>query len=125
DAAAKIIADFFRVSARCQLARKTLSVDADPRGVHRKVVVLEGILVVVEHVVHLPKPSLRCGRLRRLGSVLGVRVRLAERKIAENEAEPLAHIAAQVLNDGMRTPAMRTLEIAILDERHRSLARAE
>src|SRR3954469_17823035 len=58
DSTAKVVADFFRVRARCNLTRDSLPVDTYLGGVHREVVVLQSILILEQEIVHLPESSL-------------------------------------------------------------------
>jgi hypothetical protein len=102
-----------------------MRVDADFRRVHLEIVILERILVLEQCVVHLPEPSLRTRCLCGFGSVLRVRMRLRERKMTEHESEAIVHHSPHILDDWMRTPAMRALEIAVLDERHRRCPRSD
>ena len=46
----------------------------------------------------------------RLGRVLGMRMRFAQREVPEHEAERMAELTLQLLHDGMRPAAVRTLE---------------
>jgi hypothetical protein len=83
------------------------------------------MLVTEENVVHLPEPALSPGCLGRFGRVLRVGMRLDQWKMAIDETQLLTHVAANSLNNGMSTSAVRALEVAVLHECYRSIAGAE
>jgi hypothetical protein len=62
--------------------------------------------------------------LRRLRGMQGVRVDLRERKVAKDDAEALAEHPLQLLQDGMRPRAVRTLVVAVLHDHDRGIRRA-
>jgi hypothetical protein len=120
DAATEVITHLLRVRAGGKLARNPLRIDPDVFRVDEKVRVLEGALVVKKHVVHLPESPLRAGGLGCLRGVLGVRVRLRERKVPKHESQVIAHATPHALNHRIGAAAIRTLEVSVLDERNRS-----
>jgi hypothetical protein len=125
DSATKIVAHFPRVRSRRQLARQSLRVDTDSHRVEEEIFLLQRLLVAEEHVVHLPEPALRSRTLRRLGRRFGVGMRLGQREVAVNEPELIAHIAPDSLHYRIGASAVGAFEIAVFDERHRSIARAQ
>ena len=52
-------------------------------------------------------------------------MRFRQRKVTEHKAQIVPHVTAHAMHDGLRAPAVRTLEIAILDERHRCVGGTE
>src|SRR5882672_2086217 len=81
-------------------------------------------LVLEEHVVHFPELPLLGRRLRRLRRMLGVRVDLGQRKIAEHEAEAFAQAPLHLADDGMSAPAMWAFVVTVFDEGDRSVVGA-
>lgn len=125
DATAEIITNFFRVRVRGQLARDLLSIDSDLRSVHHEILALERVLILEEDVVHLPESPLGPRCLSRLGRLLSMGMCFRERKVAEDEADPVIHATAHLLNNRMRAAAVRTLEVTILYKRDGRAAGAE
>jgi len=119
DAAAEVIANFLDVSASRQLARYALWIDPDLRRIGEKISVLQRILVVKEEIVHLPEMPLCARRLGCLCRSFGVRMRLREGKVSKNKSEGTAHVAPDTLNYRMGATAVRTFEVAVLNECHR------
>ena len=50
-------------------------------------------------------------------------VRGREGKVSKNKSEIIAHVAPDTLNYRMGATAVRTFEVAVLDERHRCVDR--
>ena len=69
-------------------------VEPELGGVAAQVVVLERLLAVEEHLVHLPEPVLERRRLGRGGRGERVRVDLGQREVPEREADALAQLAS-------------------------------
>ena len=77
----------------------------------------ELILVLVDAVMHLPEPAEAATELRRLSRDFGIRMDLAQRKVAEREADIIAKMLTHQVDDGICRRAMRTFVIAVLDYR--------
>ena len=120
DAAPEVIANFFRIRPSGELARNPLCIDPDARRVSQEVRVLERVLIVEKHVVHLPESPLRAGGFGCLRRVLSVGVRLRERKVPKHKSQVIAHATYHALNHRIGAAAIRTFEISVLDERNRS-----
>ena len=75
-----------------------------------------------QEVVHLPEGALVGGGLRRLRGELGVRVDVVERQVPPDVAD-VAEVAQQLAHDRLRLPAVRALEVAVLDDRDRRVER--
>src|SRR5207244_3550416 len=69
--------------------------------------------------MHLPKLSLRTGSLRGFRGRLGQRMYLRQREMTEDKAKLVLHDLLDFLDDHMGRSAVRTLEVAILDQSHR------
>ena len=82
----------------------------------------EGVLVVEQEVVHLPERSLLGRGLGGFRGQLGARVDVAQRQVPPHVAD-VAEVAEQLADDRFRLPAVRTLEVAVLDKRDRRLER--
>src|SRR5688572_3242541 len=81
-------------------------------------------LMSEEQVVHLPEPSLRSRRFCRLCRNQRMRVDLFDWKVAEYNPYTLGEAPEQQRNSGRCLLAVRTFEIAVLDDRNRRAARA-
>src|SRR3712207_3389246 len=75
-------------------------------------------LVVEEEVVHLPVAALRRRGLCRFGSSLGVRVYPGEREVPKGEKQPVPELLPEPPDHRPSSPRVRTLEVAVLDQRH-------
>ena len=80
----------------------------------------ELVLVGEQRVVHLPERALARGRLGRLGGELGVRVDVVERQVAPDVAQ-LAEVRQQLADHRLGLAAVRALEVAVLEQRHRGV----
>ena len=78
----------------------------------------ERTLVFVQRVVHRPELALWCRGFRELGRRGGVRMRLGKRKVAEHEAQLVAEPGLHFFHDRVGHAAVRTLVVAVLDQRH-------
>src|SRR5882672_1953895 len=73
-------------------------------------------LVREQELVHLPELTLLRRPFGRLGGREGVRMRLFERKMPVREPDPAAEVREQHLHGRHGVLAVRTLEIAVLDD---------
>ena len=78
----------------------------------------EIVLVGEERVIHRPEGALRIRRLDRLGGQLRAAVHVVERQVAPDVAH-VADLGEQLADAALRPTAVRALEVAVLDERHR------
>src|SRR5438309_2328456 len=108
---------------RRQLTSQPRGVEPELAGVLDQVIVLERELALEQPIVHLPELPLRAGRFGRFGGVLRVQVQLGERKVAEHKPEARAQALPHLLHDRVGATAMRALEVAVLDQRHRGVRR--
>jgi hypothetical protein len=72
--------------------------------------------VVEEKVVHLPEGVLLAGRLGGLRGELGARMDVVQRQVPPDVAD-VAEIAPELAKDRLGHPTVRTLEVAVLDDR--------
>ena len=79
--------------------------------------------MVEEKLPHLPELALCPGGLGRLGGEPRVRVDVLERQVAPDVPE-VAGLGEQFADDRLRPPAVRALEVAVLEKRHRSVVGA-
>ncbi len=63
--------------------------------------------------------SLRARCLGCFGRSFGVRMCLREGKVSKNKSDVIAHVAPDTLNYRMGATAMRTFEVAVLNECYR------
>src|ERR1700751_2247576 len=71
-----------------------------------------------------PGLALGRGRLGRLRRQLRAGVDVVEREVAPHVAHVVAVRTEQLADDALSLPAVRTLEVAVLDERHRRVVGA-
>src|SRR5437867_2459661 len=123
-AAHEVVAHLRLVGVRRQLALEARGVEPELPGVLDQVIVLERELALEQPIVHLPELPLRAGRFGRFGGVLRVQMQLGERKVVEHKSQARAHPLLHFLHDRVGATAMRTLEVAVLDERDGGVRRA-
>src|SRR6267142_2391093 len=68
-------------------------IETERRRVLRKALIIKSVLVFEQHVVHLPKPSLRAGCFGRFSRVFGVWVNVRQREVAKCKAQAIAQSA--------------------------------
>ena len=73
--------------------------------------------------MHLPEGALVGGRLGGLRGELRVRVDVVERQVPPDVAD-VAELAQELAHDRLGLPAVRALEVAVLDHRDRRVERA-
>ena len=73
--------------------------------------------------MHLPESPLVGRRLRGFRGELSVRVDVVERQVPPDVAD-VAEVTQKLPHDRLRLPAVRALEVAVLDHRDRRLERA-
>src|SRR5688572_20266365 len=82
NAAPEVVADLFCINALLELPRDAVGVETKLAGISDQVGVLECVLVLEDHVVHLPVLPLRSSGFGDLGGMVRVRVRLLEREVS-------------------------------------------
>jgi hypothetical protein len=93
--------------------------ELQPERTRRREQVLRGqpVLMLEEHVVHLPKAALGTRRLGGLGGLERVQVDPTQREVAKGEPKIVAQRLLQPLHDRICRTAVRALEVAVLDDR--------
>ena len=119
-----MFADARRERAGRQRLRGPPRVHTDTLGIRDEAHVVERTLVREQRLVHGPERVTLAGRLRHLGRVLRVWVRLRQREVAVHEPEAIAEPSADVLDDRKRGAAVRAFVVTILDERDWRVRRA-
>ena len=114
----EILADSTQINMLGQSALDLRRRNAYQRHVFGEMLIVEQVLVRIKHVVHLPELIVRARRLRNLGSVLGMGMYLAQRKVAKNESESIAQLSLNFVNNRAGQAAVGALIVAILDQRH-------
>src|SRR5688500_14713619 len=117
-AAEKIFPHAWRVHMAGQFLIEPRLVEPERCGVRRQGMISEHALVLEERIVHFPEPPLSGGGVCRLRRVLSMWMNLGERKIPEDEAQTRAELFLNLFNDWIGAPAMGTLIVAVLDQRH-------
>ena len=80
---------------------------------------------MVEHeIVHLPERVLVGRSLCSFGCKLSVGVDVVQRQVPPDIADFLFEIAEELADDRLRLPAIRTLEVPVLDDRDGPVGRA-
>ena len=120
----EVLADARCVHVLGQLFVEALDVEPEVLRVAAEVRSREARLVFVEQVVHLPEPALGGRALGALRGLFGMRVRRRDREVPKHEPEPITQPRLNFLDDGIRRTAVRTLVVAVLDERHRRTRRS-
>src|SRR5258706_15882947 len=115
----EIGADVSAVFFRCQCVAQSCPVQPHFLGQFRKERGTEAALVLKKRIVHLPELTLRSGELCRLRRSLGLGMNFVQWKVAEHKTQSLAKVFLHVLDDGVSASTMRTLVVAVLDERAR------
>src|SRR5207245_2615831 len=106
-----------RINPGGELSPDAGRVEAQVTRVLDQVVVVQRELTLEQTVVHLPELPLGARRFGRLRRVLGVWVALPQREVAKHEAQAPAQASLDLLDDRIRTPAVRTLVVAVLHQR--------
>jgi hypothetical protein len=113
-----------RPRSTCKLPTNPSGVKIEIGGVLHQAVILEGLLVLEHGDVHLGELSLGGRGFSDFGSVLRVGVHCRQREVAEDVTELVAEHILQLLHDRHRCPAVRTLVIAVLNQRHQCRRRS-
>ena len=85
----------------------------DLAAVAAKIMILERLLVVEEHVVHLPEPALPRRRLGGHRGRQGVRVDLDQREVPEHEANALTQLRLDLLDRAVGGTGVWALVVAV------------
>ena len=101
-----------------QAVCEALDVEFQLLGVADQVARLEGVLVVEHEVVHLPERVLVGRGLCGLGGKLSMGVDVVQRQVSPDIADLCAEIAEELADDRFRLPAIGTLEVSVLEQRH-------
>src|ERR1700722_2410615 len=82
------------------------------------------LLLGQQHVVELPELALRRGRLSCFGGELRTGMNIVEREVAPHVTEVVAERGEQLAHDRLRLPAVRALEVAVLDQSDERVVRS-
>src|SRR5215813_7421811 len=74
--------------------------------------------------MHFPVVALCCRSLGGFGCLLGVRMQFRDREVAEDKPDLRRMLVNEQANVPERSPAVRALEVAVLQKRHRRVCRA-
>src|SRR5512133_78104 len=111
----EVIADLPLVSMFREVLRETTRVEAKANRGITEILRCDGLLVLVDPIVHLPVLALRARGLGRLGRRIRERMQRRDREVAEHEADVLR--VDELLHDRIRRAAVGALEVAVFDER--------
>jgi len=114
-----------RVRPVDDLIAEPLSLQSDPRGVADQGLEIELRRGPQQELVHLPEFALRGARLRGFRSLLRVRVKLRNGKVPEDEPDQAGEPLQQPVHVACRAPAVRAFIVAVLDDGHGRVCRAE
>src|SRR5712671_7521349 len=111
------------MSVGTQFLLKRSCIEPERRRIFDEMAIAEGLLVLEQYVVHLPKSSLYRGALRSFRRMLCMRMRLAQRKIPKDEPELRSEPTLHVFDNRIGASAVRAFVVAVLDQRHSRAAR--
>src|ERR1700737_2649089 len=106
------------------VACECFSIKAGPLSVARKILILEGLLVREQFVVHLPEFFLWSSSLRSFRSTQRMRMSSHSWEVTKDKAQIVTQKFLQLLDYWIGTSAVDALEVAILDQRHGGALRA-
>lgn len=118
--ASKIFADAPRMPMSPHVVFEPGSVETDSDGVLDQVPIVEGTLMLEQHVVHLPEPALARRALGGLCRMLRVRMAFRQREVPEHESQAGTEPALDFFDDRVRLAAGGALVVAVLDQRDSS-----
>ena len=113
-----------RVPAVIEVPGEPVHVQPDLARVAEQVVVAQRVAPGEQAVVHLPELPRRAGDLGRLRRHLRVLVHVGEREVTEDVAEVGAVHLHELAHDRLGLPAVRALEVRVLDEGDRRVLAA-
>src|SRR6185369_10501083 len=90
DSAVEILANTVTMRARCDFMDHAAGVQSEVQGVLRETFIVQGVLILVQNVMHFPVAALLTGRLGRLSGVFGVGMNFGQREIAEHKTQPVS-----------------------------------
>ncbi|ALK96316.1 hypothetical protein AM586_08515 [Massilia sp. WG5] len=107
-----------------ELGAEAFEVEIHAFGQHGQVRLVHDLaLLFVQHVVHVPELAFAGGGLGRFRRRLGQRVKLRQRQVAEDQANP-TQLVRQLRQRAVGPRAIGALEVAILDQGQRRILRA-
>jgi hypothetical protein len=118
-----VLSDAVRAGAPVQVVGEARHVEPESIGVRHQIGHLQPVLVREQQVVHLPERALIGGGLRGQRRQLGVRMHVCKRQVPPHVAD-VREVAEQLADDGFRPPAVRALEVAVLDHGYRRVVRS-
>ena len=98
------------------VAVEQFDVEPEVGGVLPQVTVIECLLAVKEHLVHVPEPVLKGGRLGGGGRGEGVRMDLGEREMPEREPDVPAQFGLHPFDGPERLPRVWAFVVAVLND---------
>ena len=102
-----------------EIVEHDFTVHAGLRGQPGQCSVFQGPLMLEDQVVHGPErllPAMRTHRFRRLRGMLGVGMDFIERKVPEDEAQPIAKALLDLFDDRIGPTAVGALVVSVLDQ---------
>src|SRR6267378_1841252 len=91
----------------------------------QEITIIKRLLILEEKIVHLPETPLSSGRLGRFRRSFGMRVYLREREVAKHKAKLFAQVLLDLFDYRVGCAAIRTLEVAVLNQCHSGCRRAQ
>ena len=107
-----------------EVVRELRTFEAQPCRIVEEIGAGERFLVFKQHVVHFPEAALCSGGFGGLGGEFRERMGRGVRKMTEDDGQHVTRLARQRLEGQIGLCGVRTLEVRISDENHRSVRRA-
>jgi hypothetical protein len=119
EAALKVLPDAVGVDMLQQITLEPVGVEIKRGRILDEMIVSKHLLALKAGGVHLPEPALRARGFGGFSGLLGAWVHSGEREVTLDEAELISKESLQFLDDGCGSPTVRTLVVAVFDQRHR------
>ena len=121
--ALEVLRDAGRAAVPAQVPGEPLYVETESLRVADEGLEVQRVLMLEEHVVHRPERALSRGRLGGLRGALRQGMDIVQRQVPPHVAQ-VTEVGQELTKHGLRPAAVRALEVAVLEERHGSVAGA-
>jgi hypothetical protein len=100
-----------------KLRLEARKIEAQGRSVARKILNLQGLLLLEQPIVHRPEFALGSRGFGRLGGALRMRMHVGQRKVTKGEAKIRTDLILDRFHDWIAFATDRALEIAVFEQR--------
>src|SRR2546425_667797 len=108
-----------RINMVLYLPLEALSIKSEDGSIVQQVLIVERILVLEQHVVHLPKLALGCGSFRCFRRMPDMRMHLRHGKMAKDKAQVWTQLPLDFFHDRKGKAAIGTFVVTVLNQCHR------